>query len=462
MNQTADQWLKDNDSGEKKPRSVFRRLMSRPFFVLGAIAVGLACLLLAVFVFDAHRTAPISLLSALKIGPKVFRKKLPEEIKIAQNLFRRKMPAVDQPVNPQTKIESMPPVEKTTWPSQPVVAAPEKNELRGESELDRRAEPQIAVETAPAVVKAVPSQPTDAPPEKDEPRRESEPDQSAGSQITIETTPALVKTMLSQPTDAPPEKDETWGESEPDQSAGSQITIETTPALVKTMPSQPTVSAPEKSEAWGESEPDWPAEPQIKIETTPPVAKAVLSQPTVAASEKSEAWRESEPDRPAEPQIKIETTVLPAEEQSISSQPTVAPSEQKKLTVNAERHQAAVRPPPVMDGVGQKAEKRSMRSEKWLLTQKSSYYAIQLMGARKEALLFDFVARNKLLEQNEIAFYQTMYKDKPWFQLLYGVYTTKKDAQSAADSLPPNIRKSSPWVRRLSSVQKAIRNYAAQ
>ena len=386
MNQTADQWLKDNDSGEKKPRGIFRRLMSRPFFVLGVIAVGLACLLLAVFVFDAHRTAPISLLSALKIGPKVFRKKLPEEIKIAQNLFRRKMPAVDPPVNPQTKIESMPPVEKTTWPSQPVVAAPEKNELRGESELDRRAEPQIAVETAPAVVKAVPSQPTDAPPEKDEPQRESEPDQSAGSQITIETTPALVKTM----------------------------------------PSQPTVSAPEKSEAWGESEPDWPAEPQIKIETTPPVAKAVPSQPTVAASEKNEAWRESEPDRPAEPQIKIETTVLPAEEQSISSQPTVAPSEQKKLTVNAERHQAAVRPPPVMDGVGQKAEKRSMRSEKWLLTQKSSYYAIQLMGARKEALLFDFVARNKLLEQNEIAFYQTMYKDKPWFQLLYGVYTTKK------------------------------------
>jgi septal ring-binding cell division protein DamX len=422
MNHTADQWLKDNNSGEKKPRGIFRRLMSRPFLVLGVIVVGLACLLLAVFVFDAHRTAPISLLSALKIGPKVFRKKLPEEIKIAQNLFRGKMPAVDQPVNPQTKIESMPPVEKTTGSSQPIVAAPEKNELQGESGPDRRAEPQIAVETAPAVVKAVPAQSTDAPPEKDEPRRDSEPDQPTGSQITIETTPAPVKAMPSQPTDAPSEK----------------------------------------SEALGESEPDRPAEPQITIETTPPVAKAVLSQPTDAPSEKSEAWGESEPDQLAEPQIKIETTVLPAEEQSISSQPTVAPSEQKELTVNAERRQAAVRPPPVMDGASQKTEKRNMRSEKWLLTQKSSYYTIQLMGARKEALLFDFVTRNNLLEQNEIAFYQTKYKEKPWFQLLYGVYTTKKDAQSAADYLPPNIRKSSPWIRRLSSIQKAIRNNAAQ
>ena len=382
MNHTADQLLKDNYSGEKKPRGIFRRLMSRPFLVLGVIAVGLACLLLAVFVFDAHRTAPISLLSALKIGPKVFRKKLPEEIKIAQNLFRGKIPAVDQPVNPQTKIENMPPVEKTTGSSPPIVAAPEKNELQGESELDRRAESQITFETTPAVLKAMPSQSTFAPPEKDEPRRDNKPDRRAESQITIETTP--------------------------------------------------------------------------------PVAKVVLSQPTDATSEKSQPRRESELELPVEPQIKMETTVLPAGEPSISSPPTVAPSEQKELTVEAERHQAAVRPPPVMDGDSQKTEKRSMRSEKWLLTQKSSYYTIQLMGARKETLLFDFVTRNKLLEQNEIAFYQTRYKDKPWFQLLYGVYTTKKDAQSAADYLPPNIRKSSPWIRRLSSIQKAIRNNAAQ
>ncbi len=84
------------------------------------------------------------------------------------------------------------------------------------------------------------------------------------------------------------------------------------------------------------------------------------------------------------------------------------------------------------------------------------------MGVRDEALLFDFVEKNQLLEQNKIAFYQTTFKDKPWFQLLYGIYATKKDAQAAADNLPPKIRKSSPWIRRLSAVQKAIRNKAAQ
>ena len=342
MNHTADQWLKDNYSGEKKPRGIFRRLMSRPFLVLGVIAVGIACLLLAAFVFDAHRTAPISWLSALKSGPKVFRKKLPVEIKIAQNLFRGKIPAGNQPVKPQTKIESIPPVEKKTVLSQPIVAPPEKSEPRREGELDQ------------------------------------------------------------------------------------------------------------------------PAESQIKIEMTPPVVKTVPSQPTDASLEKSEPRGESELDRPAESQIKIDTTVLPAEEQSVPSQPTVSPSEQRELTVKAPDHQAAVRPPPIQapavkEGALGKTEARSIRSEKWLLIQESSYYTIQLMGARKEALLFNFVARNKLLEQNEISFYQTTYKDKPWFQLLYGVYATKKDAQSAADNLSPKIRKSSPWIRRLSAVQKTIR-----
>jgi septal ring-binding cell division protein DamX len=342
MNHTADHWQKDNDSGEKRPRGIFRRLMSRPFLVLGVIVVGIAGLLLAVFVFDAQRSALQSLLSTPKTGPKVFRKKLPQEIKIAQNLFRGKIPALDQPVNSQSKIESIPTVEETTAPSQPVAAALEKSQPRGESGPDRPAKPQIAIKTAPAEVKAAPSRPIVATPDKSEPQGASGLDQAA------------------------------------------------------------------------------------------------------------------------EPQISIEATVLPPEGQPESPRPAVAPSEQRKSIVKAPLHQAPGKPLPIQapadkKGVIRKTEKRSIHSEKWLLTQESSYYTIQLMGARKETLLFDFVARNKLLEQNEIAFYQTTYKDKPWFQLLYGVYTTKKEAQSAADYLPPNIRKSSPWIRRLSAVQKAIR-----
>jgi septal ring-binding cell division protein DamX len=332
---------KNNHSGEKKHRGIFRRLMARPLLVLGWIAAGIACLLLAVLVFYPYRNAPLSLLSGLKTGPKVFRTKIPEEIKMAQNLFHGKIPAVDLPVKSPTKIESMPPDGKKAVPSQPIVA----------------------------------------------PSEISEPQQ---------------KTDLVQP-----------------------------------------------------------LETQTKIETAPPVAKAVPSQPTEAPSEKSELRQEAEPHPSAEPQTKIEA-IRPAEEQPVSSQPTVAPSEQRELPEKADLRQAEVHPQPIKKDVIEKMEERIIHSEKWLLSQESSFYTIQLMGARKKALLFNFVEKNQLLEQNEIAFYQTTFKDKLWFQLLYGVYATKKDAQSAADNLPPKIRKSSPWIRRLSSVQKAIRRKAAQ
>jgi septal ring-binding cell division protein DamX len=373
--------VEKNDSGEKKRRGFFQRLIARPFLVLGWIAAGLACLILAVFVFYPHRNAPLSLLSALKTGPKIFHKKIPEEIKIAQKIFRGKIPAVDQPVKPQTKIESIPPFEKKTLPSQSTDAAPEKIEPLRETALFQPEESQTEIETTPLVAQAKPFEPNIAPPEQIEPRRE---------------------TALPQPMESP-----------------------------------------------------------IINETTSPMAKAVPPQPIDAPSEKSEARQEAEPHPPAEPHTKIET-ILPAEEQSVSSQPTVAPSEQRELPEIADLRQAKVHPQPVKEDVIQKTEERIIHSEKWLLSQESSFYTIQLMGARKKVLLFNFVEKNRLLEQNEVAFYQTTFKDKPWFQLLYGVYATKKDAQAAADNLPPKIRKSSPWIRRLSSVQKAIRRKAAQ
>ena len=192
-----------------------------------------------------------------------------------------------------------------------------------------------------------------------------------------------------------------------------------------------------------------------------PVARAEPSKPIDAPSEKSEMRPETEPLLPSESQSKIETN-LPAEEQPVFSQPAVESLEPEILPEKAGLRQTQVQPQPVKEDAIEKTEERIIHREEWLLSQASSYYTIQLMGARKEALLFDFVHRNQLLKQEEIAFYQTTFKEKPWFQLLYGIYATKKDAQSAADNLPPKIRESSPWIRRMSAVQKAIRIRAAQ
>ena len=311
--------------------------MGRPFLFIGWIAVGVACLLLALFVFYPHRYTTLSLFSDPKAGPKVIRTKIPEEIIIAQKLFRGKIPAVDHSVKASTSIESKPPEEEKAGLTQPIVS----------------------------------------------PSKQSDP--------KSETT--LLRSIESSDTN----------------------------------------------------------------EQTPPVSKMVPVQPFDVPSKKSEGRRETEPHPPAEPQTKIET-IAPADDQSVSSQPTfVGPFGQRQLPEKFDFRQAEVRSRPVKDDLIEKTPERVIHGEKWLLSQVPSFYTIQIMGVRKEALLFNFVERNQLPEQNKIAFHQTTFEDKPWFQLLYGVYATKKDAQAAADSLPLKIRKSSPWIRRLSAVQKAIR-----
>ena len=74
----------------------------------------------------------------------------------------------------------------------------------------------------------------------------------------------------------------------------------------------------------------------------------------------------------------------------------------------------------------------------------------------------DFIEKNNLPAQNQIAYYESTFQGKAWFQLLYGIYPTKQAAELAADKLPENIRRAGPWIRSMSAVQQAIKNKSLQ
>lgn len=408
MNHNANQRRIDNNSGKKKSQDEFRRQKARPVFVLGWIVVSITCILLVVFFFYPWRDTPMTRLSNLKRGPKVFRTKIPEAINNATNLYRGKITVVDQPL-------------KQELPPQPTIAVPDQGHPKKETDFHTPIEPKIANVKKPPVAKVVPSQPVIALPEQGDPEQETEP--------------------------RPPKE--------------SPTITETKTLVANAVPSQPTIAPAEKNEPRQEVEPRQPVESSTISETKPSVAKALPSQRIIAPTEKSEPPQEIEPRLPVKSQVKIEAMV-PAEESSVSSQVVVSLPEPKEQLKNTDSRQADVRPQPEKENFKEKTEEQTIHSETWLLSQKSSHYTIQIMGVHKEELLFDFIESDQWLEQNKIAFYQTTFKDKPWFRLLYGVYSTKKDAQSAADAFPPKIRKSSPWIRRLSGVQKAIRKNSAQ
>lgn len=99
-------------------------------------------------------------------------------------------------------------------------------------------------------------------------------------------------------------------------------------------------------------------------------------------------------------------------------------------------------------------EEKGIYRESWILAQNPSYYTIQILGVRYEKAVLKFVEKHRLW--NQAAYFQSNYKGKNWFSLLYGLYPTRKEALLAKKKLPEEIRKLSPWIRKMSSVHNAI------
>ena len=152
-----------------------------------------------------------------------------------------------------------------------------------------------------------------------------------------------------------------------------------------------------------------------------------------------------EEDIPESPPLKNETHQPAAEKPIVVtkvSEPPPAPQPATVSRTTAEK---------------QKPDKPAVHREDWLLSQKSSSYTIQILGVRNEKYLLDFIETKLTARTNVIAYYKTSYRGKVWYPLLYGVYATKKKASSSMKQLPPKLQKASPWIRKMSFIQKAIR-----
>ena len=144
------------------------------------------------------------------------------------------------------------------------------------------------------------------------------------------------------------------------------------------------------------------------------------------------------------------------EEPPVAEQPTVL-AKVPPQPVN----QPQVKPPPLKPVTPPKATmKNTIYRESWLLDQEASYYTLQVLGVRNEESLLNFVKEHKLLQKQNVAYYQTVYKGQQWYPLLYGVYPTKSEAAAAVKELPDKVQKSIPWLRRMSAIQKEVQSEA--
>lgn len=96
-----------------------------------------------------------------------------------------------------------------------------------------------------------------------------------------------------------------------------------------------------------------------------------------------------------------------------------------------------------------------IKSHDWLLQQDPNAFAVQILAGTNLSALLDYA--QQLPEASDPAFFKMRKDDEQWFVLLAGVFATREAADSAIQSLPKGVRRNTPWVRPMDTIQQLIR-----
>ncbi|WLD57895.1 AAA family ATPase [Salinispirillum sp. LH 10-3-1] len=88
----------------------------------------------------------------------------------------------------------------------------------------------------------------------------------------------------------------------------------------------------------------------------------------------------------------------------------------------------------------------------WLRNANNSRYTLQVLGARQEQNVLEFIAANELAP-TQAGYYRTELQGQPWYVLVFGDYSNADSARAAITGLPANLRAAQPWPRPISSVK---------
>ncbi|WP_069472543.1 AAA family ATPase [Candidatus Marithrix sp. Canyon 246] len=128
--------------------------------------------------------------------------------------------------------------------------------------------------------------------------------------------------------------------------------------------------------------------------------------------------------------------------QPIATVPYIVPTEVK---VEAEKKETE-KPKEI-------PEKRVKEAD-WLSVQNPNNYTLQILGTHELRNLQKFTKRYS--DITEFAMFKTTYRNKDWYVLVYGIYSSRTEAQAALQNMPAELRNTKPWIRGIASVQGLI------
>jgi septal ring-binding cell division protein DamX len=161
----------------------------------------------------------------------------------------------------------------------------------------------------------------------------------------------------------------------------------------------------------------------------------------------------------------------PVAERAGTDQPKVA--SKGAPVAKPERPAAAVPPAAVVEakpsGGGEGAaapaepdllETRLAATEQWLAREALGTFSIQLLGTNDPEQLKDHLnALSKFVEINKVFVYRTKAKQKPSITVLYGSFTSPREAREALDKLPQSLRANQPILRTVQGIRAEIKQH---
>jgi len=181
---------------------------------------------------------------------------------------------------------------------------------------------------------------------------------------------------------------------------------------------------------------------ETESQATPPTTDQAATPP----ARQTATGRTTE--KPLTPADKPATPPGPAANQAVATAP---PAPMKPPTAAA-----AVAPPrPATDDTSAEPGNLPARREEWLLAQPPGHYTLQVVAGERLTTISKFITEHRL--RDDLAFYVSARRGKPWYGLLLGNYPDKKTAIDARARLPRDLRRLKPWVRPLRDVHKDIR-----
>lgn len=142
----------------------------------------------------------------------------------------------------------------------------------------------------------------------------------------------------------------------------------------------------------------------------------------------------------------------PAPSQPITSKPEAKPVSEAPTAKPVNNAQPVKVAPPQPKPV---VASSPYKQESQLLKVKSSQYTLQLLGTQIENNAVKFISG--LSNKKNVRYFETIYKDKPWFVVVYGEYTNRDAAIASIPNLPKELKDRKPWARSIASVQADIR-----